>query len=105
MECNCRCINCKSPRLTSNNFVASDGYEDSHHTCMTCGIPSTILDGEQFNHCDICEFHASIKRKDKGIDHVKSLSLDNALSNSSSLINFLSIITSLMVLLLDIASL
>ena len=37
MECNCRCINCKSPSLTSNNFVASDGYEDSHHTCMTCG--------------------------------------------------------------------
>jgi transposase-like protein len=62
MECNCRCINCKSPSLTSNDFVASDGYEDSHHTCKVCGVHFNHLDGEQFKHCDICAHYPSIEK-------------------------------------------
>lgn len=57
MECNCRCINCKSPNLTSNDFIASDGYGDSHHTCKACGVHFNHLDGEQFNFCDICKYY------------------------------------------------
>ena len=57
MECNYRCINCKSPSLISNDFVATDGFEDSHHTCKTCGVHFNHLDGEQFKHCDICQYH------------------------------------------------
>ncbi len=50
MECNCRCINCKNPSLISNDFIASDGYEDAHHTCKACGLHFNHLDGEQFKH-------------------------------------------------------
>ena len=56
MECNCRCINCKSQMLISNDFIAEDGYEDSHHTCISCGTHFNHLDGEQFTKCIICGF-------------------------------------------------
>lgn len=65
MECNCRCINCKSQMLTSKDFIAEDGYEDSHHTCQSCGIHFNHLDGERFTKCIVCDF-----------DNDKSLTLD-----------------------------
>lgn len=62
MECNCRCIKCKSTDLTSKYFVAEDGYNDSHHTCLTCNTHFNHLDGEQYEQCNICEF----KKNDLG---------------------------------------
>ena len=56
MECNCRCINCKSPDLTSKDFISNDGYEDSHHTCQSCRTHFNHLDGEQYTNCEICGF-------------------------------------------------
>ena len=56
VECNCRCINCKSQMLTSKEFIAEDGYEDSHHTCQNCGIHFNHLDGERFTKCIVCDF-------------------------------------------------
>lgn len=56
MECNCRCIKCKSNNLTSNDFTANDGYNDTHHTCLSCDTHFDHLDGEQFEHCSICNF-------------------------------------------------
>lgn len=62
MECNCRCMKCKSQNLISNDFIAEDGYEDSHHTCQSCGTHFNHLDGEQFDKCNICGFN-----KDKNL--------------------------------------
>ena len=42
--------------LISNDFIAEDGYEDSHHTCNSCGTHFNHLDGEQFTKCVICGF-------------------------------------------------
>jgi ribosomal protein L37E len=47
---------CKSQQLESHSFVASDGYNDIHHTCRSCGTHFNHLDGETYARCDTCHF-------------------------------------------------
>ncbi len=56
ITCGCRCIGCKSRELDSNSFAASDGYQDIHHTCRSCGIHFDHLDGGKYEKCSICQF-------------------------------------------------
>lgn len=56
MICSCKCMNCKSTELKSNEFIASDGYNDIHHTCLDCNLHFNHLDGEQFQICKICKY-------------------------------------------------
>jgi len=49
-------MNCKSSAMESKKFIAEDGCEDIHHTCITCGIHFNHLDGEQFKTCSICDY-------------------------------------------------
>ena len=60
MICSCRCMNCKSSAMESKKFIAEDGYEDIHHTCITCGIHFNHLDGKQFKACSICGYSQKI---------------------------------------------
>ena len=46
MVCGCRCIKCKSKGLKSFSFVAADGFDEMHHTCLMCGTHFNHLDGE-----------------------------------------------------------
>lgn len=57
MICGCRCMNCKSSQLESNQFISSDGYKDIHHTCLVCNLHFNHLDGEQFQMCEICRYN------------------------------------------------
>lgn len=57
MECNCRCINCKSPKLEYFGFKAKDGFDDIHHTCKICKTHFNHLDGETYKECKICNFN------------------------------------------------
>jgi hypothetical protein len=56
IACGCRCISCKGTDLKSNSFVASDGYDDIHHTCRSCGTHFDHLDGQTFETCEICGY-------------------------------------------------
>lgn len=56
ITCGCRCIVCKSQKLTGNSFTAADGYTDIHHTCRDCGAHFDHLDGTVFEKCEICHF-------------------------------------------------
>lgn len=54
--CGCRCIKCKSQQLDSFKFVASDGFDDMHHTCLSCDTHFSHVDGEHITHAK----HATI---------------------------------------------
>ena len=55
-KCGCRCIKCKNAILNSNSFVSNDGFEDTHHTCDTCGTHFDHLDGEVYSTCSLCNY-------------------------------------------------
>ena len=40
--CGCRCIKCKNQKLESFRFIADDGFDDMHHTCLSC-IPTLVM--------------------------------------------------------------
>jgi hypothetical protein len=56
MICGCRCIKCKSKGLKSFSFVAADGFDDMHHTCLMCGTHFNHLDGETYSNCQACDY-------------------------------------------------
>ena len=55
-KCGCRCIKCKNAIFNSNSFVSNDGFEDTHHTCDTCGTHFNHLDGEVYSTCSFCNY-------------------------------------------------
>jgi hypothetical protein len=59
MKCGCRCITCKSQKLESFAFVAPDGLEDMHHTCLTCRTHFNHLDGEIYSTCQTCNYFST----------------------------------------------
>ena len=59
MMCGCRCIKCKSQKLESFPFVATDGFEDMHHTCLTCRTHFNHLDGEVYSTCKTCNYFST----------------------------------------------
>jgi uncharacterized CHY-type Zn-finger protein len=60
MICGCRCIKCKHQQLESFSFVAADGFDEMHHTCLMCGTHFNHLDGETYSNCQACNYpHAS----------------------------------------------
>jgi predicted Zn-ribbon and HTH transcriptional regulator len=61
VNCGCRCIKCKSKRLESFSFVAKDGFDDIHHTCLACGTHFDHLDGQIYITCQVCKFFPSEK--------------------------------------------
>lgn len=52
--CGCRCIKCKNEKLESFSFIADDGFNDMHHTCLSCSTHFSHVDGEVFRSCNIC---------------------------------------------------
>ena len=54
MICGCRCIKCKSQHLESFSFVASDGFDEMHHTCLSCDTHFNHLDGDTYITCEMC---------------------------------------------------
>ena len=54
--CGCRCIKCKSQQLDSFKFVANDGFDDMHHTCLSCDTHFSHVDGETYNMCQVCGY-------------------------------------------------
>ena len=52
--CSCRCIRCKDTNLISFSYTASDGFNDMHHTCLSCGTHFNHLDGETYVDCKLC---------------------------------------------------
>jgi uncharacterized CHY-type Zn-finger protein len=56
MICGCRCIKCKSQQLESFSFVATDGFDEMHHACLSCGIHFNHLDGDTYITCQTCNY-------------------------------------------------
>jgi len=56
MICGCRCIKCKHQQLESFSFVAPDGFDEMHHTCLMCGTHFNHLDGETYFICQACNY-------------------------------------------------
>ncbi|NOJ29023.1 MAG: hypothetical protein DA328_02525 [Nitrososphaeraceae archaeon] len=56
IDCGCRCIKCKNQKLSNMSFIASDGYEDIHHTCLSCNTHFNHMDGEILDSCEICRY-------------------------------------------------
>ena len=56
--CGCRCMKCKNQQLESFRFVASDGYDDTHHTCLSCNTHFSHLDGETYVTCQTCDYYS-----------------------------------------------
>ncbi len=56
VTCGCRCIKCKNQNLESFEFVADDGFDDMHHTCMSCNTHFSHVDGEVFVTCITCNY-------------------------------------------------
>ena len=54
--CGCRCIKCKNQKLESFNFTADDGFDDMHHTCLSCNTHFSHVDGEVFEKCITCDY-------------------------------------------------
>jgi len=57
--CGCRCIKCKNQHLESFRFVASDGFDDMHHTCLSCNTHFSHVDGETYDTCQTCHYFQS----------------------------------------------
>ena len=64
MICGCRCIECKSQQLESFSFFASDGFEEMHHTCLSCGIHFNHLDGDTHIICQACNYTQPKKKRE-----------------------------------------
>ena len=62
MICGCRCIKCKSQHLESFSFVASDGFDEMHHTCLSCDTHFNHLDGDTYITCEMCNHITSKER-------------------------------------------
>jgi hypothetical protein len=56
MICGCRCIICKHQQLESFSFVAPDGFDEIHHTCLMCRTHFNHLDGETYSNCQACNY-------------------------------------------------
>jgi len=54
--CGCRCIKCKNQKLERFNFTADDGFDDMHHTCLSCNTHFSHVDGEVFEKCITCDY-------------------------------------------------
>lgn len=68
VNCGCHCIVCKGTNLKTYGVSEpdEDGYYDMHHTCADCGAHFDHLDGQTFDTCDICGFHAAGRRGSNG---------------------------------------
>lgn len=54
--CGCRCMKCKNQKLDSFRFIADDGFDDMHHTCLSCNAHFSHVDGEIFITCERCNY-------------------------------------------------
>ena len=61
MKCGCRCINCTSMNIESNQVskIEADGYFDMHHTCKECNTHFDHLEGNIFKTCEQCGYDSS----------------------------------------------
>ena len=64
MQCGCRCIICKYKQLESFSFVAPDGFDEIHHTCLSCGIHFNHLDGSTYPTCQKCNYMLKQKNQE-----------------------------------------
>ena len=64
MQCGCRCIICKYQQLESFSFVAPDGFDEIHHTCLSCGIHFNHLDGSTYPTCQKCNYMLKQKNQE-----------------------------------------